>query len=255
MFIVGLPRTGTTLTASLLARSTGARDRGELRTLRFIGENLASHGLLHNVDSLGEAAHLYRALARQDDAAATCYLDQDPLNFRWLHVAAAMFPQARVIHLRRDRRDTALSQWSQEFAHPDMAFTYDFQAMADYHAGHDALMRHWKQHLPLPVFELDYETLVSEPGQTLATLRAFIDVPAGDPGTTGENAPVQSASVWQARQPVYSTSVGRWRHYAPHVPELEQFAATARDGAAAPATGSGGTAGDPPVAVGPPDDR
>lgn len=223
VFIVGVPRTGTTLTATLLARVTGARDRGELRALRFIAGQLIGGGHLANPAALAEAASLYRRLAVQDDAPAACYLDQDPLNFRWLHVAAAMFPQARVIRLRRDRRDTALSLWSQDFAHPDLAFAYDFDDMAACMGGYDALMRHWTQGLSLPIFELDYETLVTEPDQKLVKLRDFIGVPALVSEAGGNSAPVQSASVWQARQPVYSSSVGRWKHYAPYVPELERF--------------------------------
>jgi tetratricopeptide (TPR) repeat protein len=223
VFVIGIPRTGTTLTASLLARATGARDRGELRALRYIAEQLITGGHSGSTAALTEAASLYRTLAVQDDEPATWYIDQDPLNFRWLHIAAAMFPQARVIHLRRDRRDTALSLWSQDFAHPDLAFAYDFGDTRAYMDGHDALMRHWGQSLSLPIFELDYETLVSEPGSALAKLRDFIGAPEIATEAPSEPSPVQSASVWQARQPIYSTSVGRWRHYAPHVPELASF--------------------------------
>jgi LPS sulfotransferase NodH len=223
VFVVGVPRSGTTLTASLLARATGVRDRGEFRALRFIADQLVAGGHLGNPAALAEAANLYRMLAVQDDAPATAYLDQDPLNFRYLDIAAAMFPQARVIHLRRDPRDIALSLWSQDFAHADMAFAYDFGDMAAYMEGHDALMQHWKQALRVPIHELDYETLVTDPDAALVALGEFIGASAGEAQPLDESVPVQSASVWQARQPVYRTSVGRWRHYAPHVSELAQF--------------------------------
>jgi tetratricopeptide (TPR) repeat protein len=223
VFVVGVPRSGTTLTAGLLANATGARDRGEFRALRFIADQLIAGGHLANPAALTEAANLYRVLAVQDDAPARWYIDQDPLNFRYLDIAAAMFPQARVIHLRRDPRDTALSLWSQDFAHADMAFAYDFGDMAVYMEGHDALMRHWKQTLHIPIHELDYEALVTDTDATLASLCDFIGVRMEKQGRSNESAPVQSASVWQARQPVYRTSVGRWRHYAPYVPELARF--------------------------------
>jgi LPS sulfotransferase NodH len=225
VFIVGVPRSGTTLTATLLARASGARDRGEFRALRFIADQLISGGHLGNPSALAEAANLYRTLAVQDDARAAWYIDQDPLNFRYLDIAAAMFPQARVIHLRRDPRDTALSLWSQDFAHPDMAFAYDFGDIAVYMKGHDALMQYWARALRIPIHEVDYESLVTDTEATLASLREFIGAPAGESDRSGETAPVQSASVWQARQPVYKTSVGRWRRYAPHVSELVRFGA------------------------------
>lgn len=223
LFIVGVPRSGTTLTATLLARATGARDRGELRALRYIADQLADGGHLDNASALAEAAGVYRRLAVQDDAPATWYLDQDPLNFRYLHIVAAMFPQARVIHLRRELRDTALSLWSQDFAHPDLAFAYAFDDMRAFMEGHAALMQRWHETLSVPIFELDYETLVREPDATVARLADFIGAPLLGVETGDIAAPVQSASVWQARQPVYSTSVGRWKRYAPLVPELERF--------------------------------
>ena len=223
IFVVGVPRSGTTLTASLLARATGARDRGEFRALRFIAEQLVAGGHLGNRTALAEAANLYRTLAVQDDEPASWYIDQDPLNFRWLHIAAAMFPHAKVIHLRRDPRDIALSLWGQDFAHRDLAFAFDFDDMAGFMAGHAALLRYWRHNLEVPIFELDYETLVSGPEPTLAVLRDFIGAPARDADAGDSAAPVQSASVWQARQPVYTTSIGRWRQYAPYVPELRQF--------------------------------
>lgn len=223
VFVVGIPRSGTTLTSSLLARGSEARDRGEFRALRFIADRLFSGGHLANAAAIAEAAGLYRMLAVQDDAPSTHYLDQDPLNFRYLHIAAAMFPQARVIHLRRDPRDTALSLWSQDFAHPDMAFAYDFADMAVFMEGHDALMHHWHESLRIPIYELEYERLVTHTEATLADLRNFVGAPAHKADHPDDGAPVQSASVWQARQPVYKTSVGRWRHYAPYVPELEKF--------------------------------
>jgi len=120
-----------------------------------------------------------------------------------------MFPQARLIHVCRDRRDMGLLLWSQNFAHPDMAFAYDFQGMAPYMEGHDALMRHWKESLRIQICELDYETLVTDTESTLAILCGFIGAPVGGPRRPDESAPVQSARVWQTRQPVYSTSIGR----------------------------------------------
>lgn len=223
IFILGLPRTGTTLTATRLASHIGARDRGELRTLRFIAEQLIHGGHLGNADAIGEAARLYYAHARQDDAPARHYIDQDPLNFRYLDLIEAMFPQAQIIHCRRDRRDTALSLWSQDFAHPDCAFAYDFGSIADYMRGHDALMAHWKRTLSLPIHTVEYETFVAEPQRILRELASR----TGGAGRTGPDAqvtPINSSSVWQARQPIYSSSVGRWRMYAPFVSELAQFA-------------------------------
>lgn len=223
VFIVGLPRSGTTLTATHLARHTAARDRGELRLLRFIAERLIGGGLLDDPSAVAEAAQLYRAHARQDDEPATWYLDQDPLNFRYLHVAAAMFPQARVIVCRRNLRDTALSLWGQDFAHPDCAFAYDFASISHYADSYADLVRHWQRTLTVPIHTVDYESLVADPQRTLEALREFVGAPRVDTDVAAASAPIDSSSVWQARQPIYSTSVGRWRGYLPYVPELARF--------------------------------
>lgn len=220
VFVVGMPRSGTTLAAALLAQASPARDRGELRTLRFIAGQLVAGGYLSSRAAVAEAAGLYRRLAVQDDAPVTWYIDQDPMNFRWLHIATAMFPQARIIHLRRSPRDTALSLWGQDFAHPDLAFAYDFDDIAAAIDGHDGLMRHWGTALPLSILNLDYEALVADPDGGVAKMRVFIGAPVGGAEAA---APVQSASVWQARQPVYRTSVDRWRHYLPYEPALARF--------------------------------
>jgi len=224
VFVLGLPRSGTTLTATRLAAHPAARDRGELRTLRFIAEQLVAGGHLGSRDALDESAALYFRHARQDDAPATWYIDQDPLNFRWLHLIAALFPQARVIHVRRSRRDTALSLWAQDFAHADAAFAYDFDSIGEFGAGHDALMAHWQRTLPLPIQTVDYEEFVAAPDPTLAALRRFVGMPPAE-APVAQDAPINSASVWQARQPVYTRSVERWRNYLPYVPELERFPA------------------------------
>jgi len=223
VFVLGLPRTGTTLTATRIARNARARDRGELRTLRFIAEQLIAGEHLQDANALEEAAALYFAHARQDDAPATWYIDQDPLNFRYMHVIAAMFPQARVVLCRRDRRDTALSLWCQDFAHEDCGFAYDFADIAAYMAGFDELVTHWQRTLSIPIHVCDYEDFVADPDAALAGLRAFIGMPSTETEAGGPAAPINSSSIWQARQPVYTRSVGRWRAYAPFIPELMSF--------------------------------
>lgn len=219
VFVVGLPRSGTTLTASLLARRTGARDRGELRTFGYVANTLIAGRHLADSGALSEGARLYRAHAVQDDAPAVAYIDQDPLNFRWLHLVTAMFPGARIVHCMRARRDVVLSLWSQDFAHPDEAFAFDFPSIVGFAAGHDRLLRHWHRTLRTPIETVHYESLVADPDGVIGELARRLGLPES-PASQAPDAPIESASLWQARQPVYTTSVGRWRRYLPFVPEL-----------------------------------
>jgi len=225
IFIVGLPRSGTTLAATQLARHAEVRDRGEMSLLSFIAERLQGGNHHHDVGALREAAELYRTHVIQDDSRVRWYIDQDPNNFRYLDLIAVLFPQARIIHCRRDHRDTALSIWSQGFARAHYGFANDFDDIADFFEGHDQLMQHWQQSIRLPIHRLDYEAMVADPESTLEKARSFIGLPQIAVRDTTSSSPtaIASASMWQARQPIYRSSVGRWKNYLPYVPELERF--------------------------------
>lgn len=230
IFVVGMVRSGTTLVADRLCRDPVVRNRGELPFLGYLAEQLVGQGRTGDTMALAEARRIYLAHLQQDDAPAAWYVDKHPLNFRYLGQIAAMFPQARVIHCQRNRRDNALSIWSQLFGHADNDYAYAFDDIAAFGAGCDQLMMHWKQRLALPIHTVDYEQMVEQPEQTLAGLRAFLELPGECPPRQSGMADVQdqrdyaigSASMWQARQPVYRSSVGRWRLYAPFLSELAE---------------------------------
>lgn len=221
VFIVGLPRAGTTLLETLLCRDPALRSRGELN---WIDALAARVGPQPDQATLRAAGELYMRQLIQDDTPASAYIDKNPLNFRHLGLIAAMLPQARVIHCRRDLRATALSLWSQHFAHEAMAWSYDFEDIAAYTRGYRQLMAHWDRSAPLPIHHVDYETLVKDPDAVIAEVRRFLQLPA----TTelqqgGSTAPIATASVWQARQQVHTRSIKRWRRYAEFLPQLRAF--------------------------------
>lgn len=225
IFVVGVPRTGTTLLAELLSLPPGVCNRGELPWLA----NLATQpGLSGQPDSaaLQRAATTYTARARRDDAGdAYWFIDKQPLNFRYLDLLFAMFPGARVIHCQRDARDTALSLWTQCFLEDVQGYSYDFDDIALVMHDCARLMTHWRKRFPDSIRSVRYEDLASDPDHVLATLAAWIDLPAA---ITGGNAPspetaISSASLWQARQPVHTRSVNRAERYLPFVPELARW--------------------------------
>ena len=225
IFVVGLPRSGTTLTAVQLARHAEVRDRGELPHIPYIADRLEASGRALDPGVLREAADLYCAHLRQDDAPARWYVDNNQMNFRHLDLIARLFPHARVIHCVRSRRDTALSIWSQYFANSACAFANDLDDIAAFSAGHDRLMQHWKQSLDLPIHTVVYEDMVEHGEDAGEQLRKFVGLPA-KAEVREEPAQAQvitSASMWQARQPVYRSSIGRWRAYARFIPELERL--------------------------------
>ncbi len=220
VFIVGMPRTGTTLIAERLGRDARVCNRDESAWLPQVT------GLLNaeapSPERLAHAAQLYRTHLRQDDAPAQWYVDKNPLNFRYLGAAAALFPNLRVIWCRRGPRDTALSIWSHFFGNPDNGYARDFDDIALVTRDCERLMRHWSAQAGLPVLAIDYEDTVAQPEAVLARVRDFIgmpDIPA--PAEDGaRRQAIVTASTWQARQPIYRHAVERWRGYEAHLPEM-----------------------------------
>ncbi len=222
IFIVGLPRTGTTLVASALARHAEVRDRGELNWIPALFALLDEQRQLQHAQALASIAALIRAQMRRDDAPARFYIDKNPLNFRYLDFIAACFPNAKIVYCRRGARDTALSIWMQHFAHEDLGFAYDFASIAAVAHDGQTLMAHWRARLPLDLIEVDYENFVAAPQPQQRRLAQFLGLAAlptetSNPTTRGL---VTTASVWQVRQPVYQSAVERWRRYATFLPEL-----------------------------------
>jgi tetratricopeptide (TPR) repeat protein len=220
VFVVGLPRTGTTLVATRLARRADVHDRGELNWIAAMHEHLSSQDALADRSALQSVAALIATQMGRDDAPARCYIDKNPLNFVYLNLILALFPNARILHCRRDARDTALSLWSQHFAHPDLAFSYDFAGIAGVARHEQRLMAHWHSTYPAAILDVDYEALVADPMAQLARIAGFVGLPDAAPTAAPSGDVITTASVWQARQPVYTQAVGRWRRYAAFVPEL-----------------------------------
>ena len=220
VFIVGMPRSGTTLIAERLARDARVRSRDESAWLPRVAAFLEAGPT--SPDRLAEAARLYRTHLRQDDAPARWHLDKNPLNFRHLGTAAALFPNLRVIWCRRGARDTALSIWSHFFGHPDNGYARDFGDIAAVAQGCERLMRHWSAHAGLPVLAVDYEDTVVHPEATLARVREFVGLGSVEASNAaaGSRQAIVTASTWQARQPIYRHAVERWRPYGVHLPEL-----------------------------------
>ena len=224
VFIVGMPRSGTTLLATLLSRYPAVCNRGELPWIARIAERPVLNGTPGR-GSLQDAAAMYAAQARRDDAGdARWFIDKQPLNFRYLDLMLSMFPHAKILHCQRDARDTALSLWMQCFREDVQGYAYDFDDIATVMRDCGRLMDHWRQRYAGAIRTVRYENLVAEPQATIADLAQWVGLPApgaNEPSSPkATTSPISTASLWQARQPVNTRSIEHWRHYAPYMPEL-----------------------------------
>lgn len=222
IFVVGAPRSGTTLVAELLGRSGEVRNRGELDWLPHLAEEVARAPRV-DVGLLDRVAAVYLARLRQGEPDVHWFIDKQPLNFLHVDLIASLFPQARIVHCRRNARDTALSIWSQHFESTEYHFAYDFADIAAVLNGCERLMA--KARDEGRVLDVHYEELARAPQATIDGLAAALGLAPFDTSVpTAVHGAIGTASVWQARQPVYTRAIGRWRGYAPFVPELLRFA-------------------------------
>ncbi|MBA2080170.1 sulfotransferase [Rhodanobacter sp. PCA2] len=224
IFIVGVPRSGTTLLAERLAAHAGVCNRGELGWLEVAALRLERTPHPPRA-ALEECAAFYAAQLRQDDeTGARCFIDKQPMNLLRVDLIMQLWANARVLLCTRDARDTALSLWSQSFRDAAHDYACDFADIAAVIHGCRRLGAHWLARYPQSVRTVRYEELVSDPAATIAALLPWLGLsPSPAPATTRVGGDIRTASAWQARQPVHARSVGRWRHYAPYVPELLQL--------------------------------
>ncbi|SLM48873.1 putative Sulfotransferase [Nitrospira japonica] len=233
VFIVGLPRSGTTLVEQILAAHPLMHGAGELPDLaRLAGQSVAgqdiapwqaAYQLTDEMTSRLLAHEYLRALRRNAPPDCPRISDKQPLNFFHLAFAALLFPNARVIHCRRDAKDNALSIWMENF-NPDQRYATDFADLAFFRSQYERLMAHWHTALPLTIHDVQYEDVVADLEGQARRLMSFLGAPWDDRCLNfhQQERAVQTPSRWQVRQPIYTKSVGRWKHYAPHLPELEK---------------------------------
>jgi tetratricopeptide (TPR) repeat protein len=223
IFIVGLPRSGTTLTEQVLASHSQVYGAGELRlasdtfgalpaVMNREDPPLECLGLI-DPDATRRLAERHLERLRELDEQALRVADKMPDNYLYLGLLAALFPRAKFIHCRRDPRDIAVSCWMTNFRH--IRWASDLEHIASRFRAYRRLMEHWRRVLPMPVLEVDYEETVADLEGVARRLVAWCGLEweptclAFHMGTR----PVRTASVTQVRQPIYTHAVARWKHY------------------------------------------
>lgn len=230
VFIVGMPRSGTTLAEQIVASHPMVFGAGELSTMDEIVAWL---------DGQRPGARYPRCLERADsallDAAASRYLaklsalsadaphvtDKLPHNFIHLGLIALLFPGAHIVHCSRHPIDNCVSIFTNEFFAVH-SYAVDLRRLGEHYRAYTQLMEHWRQVLPMPIFELRYENLVADPEGTTRQLLAFLGLPWDDQCLRFYelDRSVNTLSYDQVRRPLYRRSIQRWRHYERHLGPL-----------------------------------
>jgi tetratricopeptide (TPR) repeat protein len=218
LLVVGMPRSGTTLVEQILSSHPEITAGGELGFWqeRAAGFEVDRHGRIDPA-WLSQTAADYRSVLTEFSTTSLRITDKLPQNFYYTGLVHLVFPRARIIHCRRHPIDTCLSIYFQNFG-GRIDYAYDRGDLLAVYRQYQRLMAHWRKVLPADCFfEIQYEELVAEREPWTRKMIQFSGLEWDDACLQPQRnrRPVRTASVWQARQPVYQTSVARWRNYEP----------------------------------------
>ena len=237
VFVVGLPRTGTSLTEQILSSHSAVHGAGELSYMRSIadrfensvvkggGDGRASQAPSLVQQSIEHLSQTYlRGLDSRSPESSRRVVDKYPLNYVYMGLISILFPKAKIIHCQRQPLDVAISCYTVLFKLGN-DFTNDLMHFGLYYREYRRLMAHWSTVLPTTFFELPYEDLINKPEVVTKKLIAFCDLPWEDECLQFDRneRTVLTPSNWQVRQKLYDTSVGRWQKYEKHLLELKSF--------------------------------
>jgi hypothetical protein len=224
VFIVGLPRSGTSLIEQIAASHSRVFGAGELKTIGEAAVELGPVDAPWTQAAVRRAADAHLERLRGLGGGADRVIDKLPDNIFMLAVIATLYPAARIIFCRRDPRDIGVSCFFQKFSAGLLTFSYDLADCGRRIRETERLAAHWHRVLPLRWLDVRYESLVADLEGESRRLIEFLGL-AWEPACLDFHRTirtVQTASSWQVRQPLYHRSVGRWRHYERHLGPLLQ---------------------------------
>jgi tetratricopeptide (TPR) repeat protein len=219
ILIIGMIRSGTTLTDQIVSSHSCVSSAGEQPFWKLEGVRLTSQWVQGEIDpeDIRYLEENYLAVLRGIGGPAARITDKQPLNYEFLGLIHMVFPRAKFIHIRRNPVDTCLSIYTTHFG-GGPNFAYKKENIVFHYREYLRLMEHWRKVLPAAsLLEVNYEELISNREEVVRNILEFLELPWDESCLHHDkNAyAVATPSRWQARQPVYSTSVDRWRRYEP----------------------------------------
>jgi len=237
IFVVGLPRTGTTLTERIISSHTDVYSAGELTHVPRLARLMSGYKGPATLDlqtaralpdiNTAEFGRQYMTAATSDTDGSPRFVDKWPHNFLYVGLILKALPHAKVICVRRNPMDSCLSNFRQLFAlgNPFYNYAYDLLDCGRYYLMFDRLMQHWNKIFPGRIHTVRYEDLVADQEDQSRMLIDHCELEWQDACLTFEQnaSPVATASSAQVRQPVYTDAVARWKNYATQLEPLEKL--------------------------------
>ncbi|MFT3976743.1 MAG: sulfotransferase [Sphingomonas bacterium] len=221
IFVLGLPRSGTTLVDRILSSHSRVTSLGEIQdfALALIAQARGARDkgdLIRRSAAMDHAAlgHAYRARTAGRAPDAPFAIDKTPLNFLYIGLIALALPEARIVHVRRGAMDGCFAMFKTLFR-MGYPFSYDLHDLAAYRIAYERLMAHWRAALPGRMIEIDYEALIADQaGESRRLIEGCgLEWEEACLAFHANPAPVATASAAQVRMPIHDRSVGLWRRY------------------------------------------
>ncbi|MDH4377986.1 MAG: sulfotransferase [Ramlibacter sp.] len=237
VFVLGMPRSGTTLVEQILGSHSQVHGAGELSLVPDLIQKLSAwerrlgtrREYPECVDDMSQEesrrfAEKHLEELRSHNPQAQRIVDKLPHNFEHIGLIKLVFPSAKILHMKRDSRDVAMSNFFIDYAAKfgGMGFAYDLSWIGEQLVDHERLMRHWHAVFPDQILEVDYDSLVEDVEGWARKIIGYLDLPweEGVLNFQELDRSVRTASVWQVRQPVYTTSKAKWKRYESHLEPL-----------------------------------
>tara|TARA_B110001452_G_scaffold243365_1_gene226739 strand:+ start:1984 stop:3537 length:1554 start_codon:yes stop_codon:yes gene_type:complete len=224
IFILGMPRSGTTLAEQILSSHPNVYGAGELSFLsKAIEKNILNNKKLTNArfetldsDIFINIQKEYLSNLNMFNFKKEYLVDKAPLNFRWIGFIKIIFPNSKIIHCKRDSMDICWSNYKNSFTSKLLDYSYNFETLSTYYNLYSDLMNYWDTKFKGDIFELVYEDLVTDKEDAIKKLLNFCDLDWNDNCLNfhKNKKSVSTASMAQVRQPMYNTSVKRWKNYS-----------------------------------------
>ena len=234
IFILGMPRSGTSLTEQIITSHSGVFGAGELpqlsrivKTRFMIDDNLSEENisnLFSNEEFVNELRADYYDFLKRFNASEPFITDKAPLNFRWIGFIKILFPNSKIIHCSRDPKDNCLSIFK-NFFEGGLDFGYNQKELGTYYNLYLDLMRFWKEKFPNTIYDARYEKIIEDPENEIKKMIKFCDLDWEENCLQFYNnkTPIKTLSTAQARKPIYKSSKNSFEKFAPYLTDLNKL--------------------------------
>jgi len=234
IFILGMPRSGTSLVEQIITSHSSVFGAGELpqlsrivKTKLMINDNLSEETILNlvkNEDFTSELRTDYYNYLKRFNASEPFITDKAPLNFRWIGFIKILFPNSKIIHCSRNPKDNCLSIFK-NFFEGGMDFSHNQKELGTYYNLYLDLMNFWNEKFPNAIYDVEYEKIIEDPENEIKNMIKFCNLDWEEDCLQFYNnkTPIKTLSTAQARRPIYKSSKNSFEKFAPFLVDLNKL--------------------------------